>query len=758
MSRFLYILVSLIYFYHVNAQGPIGSWTDHLPYHSVNIVSEGQNEIYGSTDYAITIYNCRFNELKKLSKVNGLSDCGISTIAYSIDQEALVIVYMSGNIDIYRNGSVINIPDISNTFLPGELIINKIRTYDEFAYLSTSQGIIVINIEKKEVKDLWKPSIDGIHNEVFDFCISNDTVFAATGKGLFIASGDSQGLAYYGNWDIIPGSSGSTFNCLASIEDKLFFNKKNAVPDNDSVFCYSYGKTTYLPGLPGTTNHTFEAEQDNIIVSCSSSIFFIDADGHLLNTISNYGNQPPDPGNVLLKGNDIYIADRNQGLVRLINGNNFINYIPEGPDSNNCYSLAASDGKVWVAGGGITDEYDNKELPFMLFSFSDRQWWSTNSSDYRDAMRVEPVPGDPGHVFVSSWGYGVFEYNNRDLTNHWAENSLGSIIPGQPLVRIYGLAIDNDKNLWITQSGMQNNIKVLTNDNTWISLPYNINAPVIGDMIISRSNHKWILLPGGHGLFVLDDNSTPGYFDDDRYINLEVRDQEGKSLSNIFSIAEDLDGNIWIGTDQGPAVFYYPGEVFDQDIYALRIKVPRNDGGGLADYLLGTEKILSIAIDGGNRKWFGTERSGVFLISEISNELVKNYNKSNSALLSDRVISMAADRSTGEIWFGTDKGIVTVRETGTAGSEEMNNVYAFPNPVRENFTGNITITGLTRNSTIKITDISGNLVYETRSTGGDASWDMKTYNGNKVSTGVYIVFCNNEDGSVKATTKILIIR
>ncbi|HCC72014.1 MAG TPA: hypothetical protein DEQ09_12820, partial [Bacteroidales bacterium] len=137
---------------------------------------------------------------------------------------------------------------------------------------------------------------------------------------------------------------------------------------------------------------------------------------------------------------------------------------------------------------------------------------------------------------------------------------------------------------------------------------------------------------------------------------------------------------------------------------------------------------------------------------------VKNYNKSNSALLSDRVISMAADRSTGEIWFGTDKGIVTVRETGTAGSEEMNNVYAFPNPVRENFTGNITITGLTRNSTIKITDISGNLVYETRSTGGDASWDMKTYNGNKVSTGVYIVFCNNEDGSVKATTKILIIR
>jgi len=304
---------------------------------------------------------------------------------------------------------------------------------------------------------------------------------------------------------------------------------------------------------------------------------------------------------------------------------------------------------------------------------------------------------------------------------------------------------------------VQKNIKVLVN-NSWISLPYNIDAPIIGDILITGANHKWIVLPGGNGLFVLDDNNTPSYFDDDRYKMMEVKDQDGKGFSITGPIVPDLEGNIWIGTDQGPVIFYYPDRVFEQDIYASRIKVSRNDGSGLADYLLGTETILSIAIDGGNRKWLGTKNSGAFLISENNSQLVKNFNASNSPLLSDGVISIATDGETGEVWFGTSKGIVTYRETGTTGSDKMDEVYAFPNPVRSDFTGDITITGLARNSNVKITDVSGNLVYETKSIGGDASWDMKTYNGKKVSTGVYLVFSTNQDGTLSAVTKILIIR
>ena len=483
----------------------------------------------------------------------------------------------------------------------------------------------------------------------------------------------------------------------------------------------------------------------------------LDPDGQPVNTINEYGDQQIDARNAVISGTNIYIADRNTGLVNYLDENNFTSYIPPGPYTSYCYDLVAAEGELWIAGGNVDEDWNNTLTPFMFFNFNNRQWLSEIKTDAFDVMRIEPVQGETGHVFVSTWGWGLYEYENGELINHWGENTLGSMIPGEPYVRIYGLAMDDEKNLWITQSGIENNLKVLMND-TWINFPYNLDNPVIGDILITESNHKWIILPGSNKIYVLDDNFTPDYFDDDRYRKITVQEQSGQLLSEIFSIAEDLEGNIWVGTNQGPAVYYHPDRVFDEDIFASRIKVPRNDGSGLADYMLGTEAILCIAVDGANRKWLGTRNSGAFLISEEGNEQVKNYNTANSPLLSNMVISVAAEGLTGEIWFGTGKGIVTVRETGTTGSEDMNEVYAYPNPVREDFTGDITLTGLARNSNVKITDISGNLVFETRSAGGDATWNMKTYNGKKVSTGVYLVFCSNEDGTISTVTKILIIR
>jgi len=758
MLRYLTIPLLLMLFHYGFAQGPIGSWADHLPYHSVRFVSEGEKEIYGSSEFAISIFNTTYNEIRKLSKVNGLSDCGISAIEYSKEEKALVIAYLSGNIDICQNGVIRNIPDIMNYFLSGDIKINRIRTYNEYAYLASNHGIIIINIRKYEIKDTWRPSLDGSQNEVFDICIVNETVYAATGNGLFKAPSDNPGLAYHGNWDIMTGSNENSYNCLASVNGNLFFNKKSTLPNHDSVFYLYDGIINYVPGLPGTVNYSFEAGIDRLLISSGSAISIIDTNAEVARIIDEYGHQAPDARDAIFHGNEIYAADYNQGLVRLKEGDSFENYIPQGPAKNNACYLLASGGQVWVTGGGVNEEWNNSGTPFMLFNFAERKWWSELRDDAWDAMRVAVVPGEPDHVFVTTWGSGVYEFENKQLLNHWSENTLGSSVPGQPFVRIFGLVVDKDKNLWITQSGVQNNIKVLTNDNNWISLPYHIDAPVAGDILITGANHKWILLPGGGGLFILDDNHTPSYFEDDRYKKMVVKDRDGKVFSNVSAIAPDLEGNIWIGTDQGPVVYYFPDRVFDQDIYASRIKVPRDDGSGLADYLLGTETILSISVDGGNRKWLGTKNSGAFLISENSNEPVKNFNASNSPLLSDRVSSIAIDGETGEVWFGTSKGIVTLRETGTTGSLAMDKVYAFPNPVREDFTGNITITGLSRNSRVKITDVSGNLVYETKSTGGDASWDMKTYNGKKVSSGVYLVFCNNEDGTVSTVTKILIIR
>jgi len=286
----------------------------------------------------------------------------------------------------------------------------------------------------------------------------------------------------------------------------------------------------------------------------------------------------------------------------------------------------------------------------------------------------------------------------------------------------------------------------------------NLNVPVTGDMIIDRNQYIWVTLPRGYGLLVYDPSGTPEITSDDRYLRLQVRDAEGNVMSNIFSIASDLDGNIWVGTDMGPAVFYNPGKVFSGTMNASRIKIPRNDGSGLADYLLGTETVTTIAVDGANRKWFGTISSGAYLMSDDNKEEVIHFTSDNSPLLSDNLVKIAVNGVSGEIWFGTSEGIVSFRGDATAGNADYSGMYVFPNPVREDYEGVVTVTGLVENSSVKFTDVSGNLVYETTSLGGQVTWDLRNYRSQRVATGVYLVFCTNDDGSLAKVTKMLVIR
>jgi ligand-binding sensor domain-containing protein len=173
--------------------------------------------------------------------------------------------------------------------------------------------------------------------------------------------------------------------------------------------------------------------------------------------------------------------------------------------------------------------------------------------------------------------------------------------------------------------------------------------------------------------------------------------------------------------------------------------------------MLGTETITAISVDGANRKWLGTSGSGAYLLSADGTQLLKNYSSSNSPLFSDSITSIAINQLSGDVWFGTSEGTISIRETATSGKDSFNKVYSFPNPVREDFSGNVTITGLVRDTEVKITDISGNLVYETTSEGGQASWDLSTYNGRRVRSGVYLVFCAAGDGSESCITRILVI-
>jgi hypothetical protein len=746
-----------------NSQTPVGSWSDHLIYNTAKNVAVGSTKVFASTGSSIIVYDKEFAELKKMSRIDGLTETGVSTIAWSEENKTLIIAYTSTNVDLVKNNIIYNIPDISRKYIPGKKEIYRIRTNGKFAYLASSFGIVVLDLTKREIYDTWKPGNGSANSDVWDIAFGNGKIYAATSIGVFSADLTNPGLAYFGNWNLIsnlPVPNGK-YTSLVFSGAKLYANLSAPYSGGDYIYAID-GISSLFSYIPGIYNSSFDQALNGFTVSSPSQVRYYNNDGSLNKTISGYSNLAgiPKISQGVVDNGDIWIADINSGLVRGENMSVFYLLSLPGPASNNAYSITSYNGKTIIGGGGGDVSWNNQGRPMQISIHENNRWTPLVSGSIKDPMRVLIDPDNPNHFFVSTWGWGLLEYENNNPPKQYTEKNspLQTIIPGQPYVRICGMAMDKDKNLWITQTEVPGSVKVLKPDGTWITNMATADAPTIGDIIIAKNGYKWIILPRGYGLFILDDKKTPDNTTDDRSRKMLVKDSDNKVFSMVYSIAEDLEGNIWVGTDQGPLIYYNPEKALDEDLRAFRIKIPRNDGTNLADFMLGTEMITSISVDGANRKWVGTNNSGAYLLSSDGTTQIKNYNELNSPILSNSVVSLAIDNKTGDIWLGTTKGIQSVRTDAIAGGEKFVNVYTFPNPVREDFTGNVTITGLMRDSQIRITDISGNLVYQTVSNGGLATWDLKTYNGNRVSTGVYLVFCASNDGTQSAIAKMLVIR
>lgn len=761
MTRFSLIFLLFFLFCQVKSQVPVGTWSDHLVYNTAKAVAVGSEDVFASTGSSIIVYNKQLAELRKLSRINGLSETGISAIAWSEEHKALIISYTTANVDILIDNTVYNLPDIARKYLPGKKTINRIRTSGKNAFLACSFGIIVIDLERKEILDTWKPGTNTSNPEVLDITFGNGKIYAATSSGVYEGDLKNSGLSYFGNWkllDYLPVPNGKYTN-IVHTGSGLFVNLSDPLSGGDAIYKISSG-STLLSFTAGIFNNSIDPGTDGFTVSSQNSIKYYDQNGLLLRNISSYGWGSLNISQGIADNGNMWIADINNGLVSGETMSVFTSLTLPGPVSNNAWHIFSHNGKTAISGGGTTTSWNSQRRPFQVSLFENNNWSSLTSATIYDALRTYIDPADNNHIFVSAWGGGLLEYKDNILVNQFTESNspLQTIIPGGAYVRVCGLAMDKAGNLWLTQTEVPGSIKVLTPEGNWIVNPVTINAPTIGDIIIAGSGYKWIVLPRGHGLFILDDNNSPSNFTDDRSSKLTIRNSNDEIVSNVQCVAEDLDGNIWTGTDQGPFIFYNPGMSFGEGLVAYRIKIPRNDGTGLADYMLDNETITTIAIDGANRKWLGTAGSGVYLLSQDGTEELQHFTEENSPLFSNSIVSIAVDDKTGEVWFGTSKGVQSLRGNAIQGGEEFSKIYAFPNPVREDFSGNVTITGLVRNTQVKITDVSGNLVYETVSDGGQATWDLQNYLGRHVSTGVYLVFCSEKDGSQSAVTKILVIR
>jgi len=305
--------------------------------------------------------------------------------------------------------------------------------------------------------------------------------------------------------------------------------------------------------------------------------------------------------------------------------------------------------------------------------------------------------------------------------------------------RVGGIAIDEEGNVWVSNTSAPDHpISVLKSDGTWQSFNKTCGQNFLFDIAIDGNGYKWIIIgkeQSGVLLFDEGDMNDPT----DNRCRVFTAANSKLETNDVQSIVADLDGDIWVGTAKGVIIFECGGSAFKEDVCEGSRRVVQGTNG-FGGYLFETEFVQALAVDGANRKWVGTT-NGVYLVSPNGEDLILRFTADNSPLLDNNVTAIEVNQQTGEVFFATDKGIVSYQGDAIEGSVvNRKNIEVFPNPIRPDYHGKVTIKGLARDATVKITDIKGRLVYETKANGGEAVWDNKDYNGRRVNSGVYLVF------------------
>lgn len=751
-------------------QPQMGGWRTHMAYANISEVVQTADKIYGLSAGSIFSIDKRDFTIEIYSKLSGLNDTDIRHIAYSEYNRLMLVIYENSNIDIITDDAeIINISDIYRKTFNGDKTINSATFAKDYAYIATGYGISVINLSKYEIADSYMIGDTGDAESITDVQTDARYIYALTTKGMKYAPIQGSNLANYQNWNemVIPEPDIENRQIL-SVNDTIFLLK-----GNNNLYRYTNGtwsmptggvtKVYHDSGIIFTcyTDNTIKAPGLPDITGAYAAVYDAGHNALWYSTIPNITR--------------INLADNTMSI-----------FAPNGPLSNYSWEFAYCDNRMFVVPGGrFAVQYLR---PGTISFYEDGVWhnvWNyelanvTPTGDCLDLVDIEVDPNDKTHFFAASFGMGLYEFRNDQfykLHNIDTPNGIETYFPNGNFnekyryQRVDALQFDASGNLWMFNFSA-NQLKVLDTQGKFHYINHSDiqGAETLERIIISKTNPdiKIVSLPRykntvTSALFVFDDRGTIDKVSDDRtrlITELTDRDEKNISLSQRFvrCIEQDKNGTIWVGTTEGILLLNNIEDIFNPNYRCSKIKISRDDGSGLADYLLETEEITDIVTDGANRKWIGTRNSGVYLVSPDGQTTIHHFTEENSPLLSNNIITLGINDRTGEVFIGTGKGIISYQSDSNEGGARFNNVHAFPNPVRPEFKGIITVTGLTDNSSVRITDVNGNMVYETRSYGGYATWDGCRANGDRVATGIYFAHCVSEDRKDKTIVKIMII-
>ncbi len=799
MIRKIFVLLVLLTSFVFNSwsQPAVGQW-EVYPTRSTEanvIFDTGDDLVYFMSGNNLFSYDKSSNEIEAYNVGNYLSDSNIKGIYYNYQKDYLMIVYENSNIDlIYSDKKVVNIPDLKNTIMMASKSINDVAFGVDKIYVATDFGMMIINDVKYEIYESY------MYNKIFTkVAIAGNNIFAIA-DGLLYGAAIVPGMYEFDkSWNVITlDSTPQNFKYLYSINDNhiyVSYDNKNYVYDIDkNIFVEQTDASAmlfYAISITETKTGFMATFTDNLRFFSQD---VTDDDKLVLIEQKNLNESRVKNGYCSSYDNERTVwCSSASGLSHFsIKGSTFT-WLME-PTFYNTSSVAnphiiqIHDNKVYVKNSGqnfyTVDQSNPTEI--SVLDCNTRQWQTLSldkvvydgneirKGNLRSSYNISFSPSEDDVFFIGSWFDGLHKFKGTEYVGNYNQYN-------SPLRHPYAMVasnsdFDTDGNLWVelifNSAGSTSILGCLpkeknmlspdaVEESDWITydIGFNSNVGFFSDLLVAKRTPFCFVVQGATlnptRLTVVNRSSG------ERRVFSQFTDQDGASIGSsilrFMCAAEDINGNVWLGTTSGPIVLNNVSDIMNSTYRCTRVKVPRNDGTDYADYLLEDETINAIVVDGANRKWLGTANSGVYLVSEDGTEILQHYTSSNSLLPSNYIYSMVINDETGELFVSTDAGVASYRSDVSIASDDYSNVYAFPNPVRPDFSGWITISGLMENSLVKITDVAGNLFYEAYSNGGTVTWDGRTRDGARVKTGVYLVYASQSGGSSGVVTKIMVV-
>lgn len=771
----------------------IGTWRTHSSLRNATSIAITPERIYVGTKGGLFYVDKATNEVKKISITDGLSDLNITDIAYTDAYKTLVIVYESGTIDLIKNNSeIVSIYDIKKSNRSGSKKINKIAFIKNFALLACDFGAVLIDIQKVEIKESYlNIGTNGSLLTVFDATTKSDSVFMATSQGLLKSRFSNRNLLDFNTWTNVKIVENTAFeiNTIAKKDNYLIVANKNQMYSNKSGAWEAILTTT-------TTSAPKFTEVGNEIYAIYNNLLLKLTTNSVDTLRGNYTSWPSDVA--MDSDGKLYHTDKNNTLVKF-EFQQSTRFIVNTPHSDLAFKTLDFEGAMLLLTSGYTLNMDGLDKYQGFSIFKDGNWnnyepgFGSNNIPYVHDYADASYDKDRKKMYYASVDNGIFIQDldfEKPADGSRTMDRIGNKSEKCKLPEQYGFDGSGTRTVAVNYSKEE--------DATWICAPVpndcvfklkedkscqffrfcdyikamdgtilansDINCRYPVKIIVDEYLNKWVQLAtlNNSGIIVfnedegLNENNFP-------YKSIYLTSGIGKGnlpTQRVNCMAKDLKGNMWVGTGKGVTVFNNDGNFLSNyDTKNKKItkisdsKLPRFDGFPLLFDIY----IRCIEVDGANRKWIGTD-NGLYLMSEDGSRQILFFNAENSPLLSNVIENVKVNKKSGEVFINTDQGLFSYRGDASEGLEkEPEAIHIFPNPMKTNFEGVVGFTELGTNAKLKIIDIAGQLVYETTANGGMATWNGRSYKGEKITPGVYVVLTSKDDGEVAVSGKLFVV-